>query len=500
MSTIAFAIILADPCVALAQSSDQGLVEAGEVSVASGPIARNGLIASIPARHAQRSILKEAAETPSLRMSAETEVYATRFGTGSESVLAWCGKGQKRLALSWVNQSVCYVQTPDAQATLAAGFTLFRPAPSWFVSTLNFADNDFRFARKRVDPDPRPGPLLEMKVFVAKIQGNRVWLSRRMKGPPEPGAESDVNLLVETTLDVSEPRTFKGLQSSIELRLLDARSVGARLVELALATLPIEVNMSSTQPVAQPPVPPRAKPTDFVVQGLYMSPHGMQVWQGVIANRGVLARGPARLWQTATVPPETTLGGFGRRVSAYDGLVLQKVETFNILAAGLREKDAFWCGVFTTRVFGSDVPIETCFKNTENGGTKIESPDPVRNLPRENQLIDATNLVVPQFQDGSVAVTTSSNIPPDDFLAEVKLAGISRRTVSISIVGIRNGISESIFFIELPWSADGRVRIPFWTHSLVLSREVAGVTAQWLADNSGLGPVELRAIQESQGR
>jgi hypothetical protein len=500
LSFFAAIVALVVPQVANSANEMDTFVTAGPATVSSAPIDQQGLVVSIPVRHAQRGILKTSASTPNLRLAAGTPVYGTRFGaSGSETVMTWCGKGQMRSTFGWGNQTVCYVETPDGAATLALGQYIVGSAPSWFVTTLKFLDADFRLTRVSVDPDAQPGPIMDMQVKVGKIQGNRVSFFRQLRGPNEGNGRNDL-YMGDWTLDLTTPKTFQGLEGLLEVRLLEAKSVGVRLV----STSPIE-------PVAQNQAAPtsamtegsgptsgsattRAKPTDFVIQGLFLYPDRMQVGQGVIANRGVLARGPARLWQTATVPPQTVLGGFGRRVSAFDGLVLQKVETFKVAAAGLRERETYWCGVFKMRVFGSDVPAETCFKNYQSGGAVIESPDPRRNLQGQNQLIDAAYLVAPQFQDDVVPVSPALNAPADDFVAVITLAGSNRRNVTVSVVGIRSGISESIFFMEIPWSGDGTATLPFWTHSLILTRQTAGVTAQWLDNRPGLGPVEFDVL------
>jgi hypothetical protein len=489
-------ILMCVPQVGQAQSGTGLFVPTGPVQVAAGAVGLNEELATIPVTHVRRGKLKEALVIDQFRVPAGTPLYAVVLGrTGSESITAWCGLFEARALMSWSQTAACIVARPDGQANIVEADGFGNQVVSWYIERLNIQSPSKPFSMPQIEPDQDPGLDIKLVLRVAAVQGTRFTLSRVFVGPASSRRSNSV-VLDQIILNLSNsPANINVIGSQIEIALGPLGKVTAKLLGQAPQSSIVGQSKETGAAAELFPTPQRQKPTDFVVQSLLMDPAQIRARAGPIDSGGVLAAGPARLWQTGTL--ETGFvkrAGTGLGTSADAGTQMQRVEVFLLKPLGLRETRFYWCGLFNISAYGLNVKRPNCLSSSNAGITMLYG-----SLMRGKPIVLVANSLLPPepiYKPLTVAFDPQS--PTQDLVSEILLKKSSRTKVEIAIVAGREANRDEIFLIELPWSADGKVMLPFWTHSLTLTRTANGAEAQWNRDNPGLGPVEARIMLQAE--
>jgi hypothetical protein len=243
--------------------------------------------------------------------------------------------------------------------------------------------------------------------------------------------------------------------------------------------------------ISPPPNPAsRAKGTDFVMNGVLLSPHKMQASSDLVTKGGTLLSGPARFWETSSLVYQFFhQSRVGATVTASPGTELQKAEVIVRGPLGLRETRIYWCGAFTYQAMGIRLPMAHCIRQ-DNVQLAELSQVAVRGTPLvydPSRLI--TREVLPQKK---LDLRAGPNLPPEDLKIDVVLVNSTKSYVDLVFKGGRTGVADPFFEMRLPWKEDGLAQLPFWTHTLLLRQQGNGVAVEWLENAPGIGPIQRK--------
>jgi len=225
---------------------------------------------------------------------------------------------------------------------------------------------------------------------------------------------------------------------------------------------------------AAPQALPEARPAPLTFAGLSLDPAAMVVSKGVVPNGGPVLSGPVAVARTATLRNAIDLP---HTPHADAGAVF-----YEVLGAFPWDRgETYWCGPFVGHVNG-------CLSNAEVGYNlwRASSAGPYAGGPGIDGLHLATSAI-------TLDPTATPALGP--YRLEVKADWLNFYAVMVEIDVVVGHQRVELLEIPVAYARDGTAVLPFWTHRLVLRRNIVGpggVEASFTSDGDGKGWLDAK--------
>lgn len=219
------------------------------------------------------------------------------------------------------------------------------------------------------------------------------------------------------------------------------------------------------------PPPPETPREAFTIGAVRLDPATLTVAGGELHPIQAILSGPITHRRTGRVTATQGFNGYG----VAQGLVVQAA-----VVQGPQGRQTYWCGK-VSKSWPLDGYSDHCLWS--DGRDVLVFPGR-----------DASWLDRPTFNDepgrqasASFSVTES----PDDLIGPMAfglyLEKVTDQGVRVTAQAALKGKFIDFWSADLPFDAEGRAVLPFWTHRLLLRRSGAGVTASLTPDGDGAG-------------
>ncbi len=221
------------------------------------------------------------------------------------------------------------------------------------------------------------------------------------------------------------------------------------------------------------PTLPQASDEPLTIGAVRFDPAALVPASTPVTNGMIALSGPIRHRGTARVVSDVRFGGHDEYLIPAGAVMLQDMTNGHDGIA-----HTFWCGELTKN---GGKPRRYCLWDDHHSFTILANTYPT--------LIGAPKLDAPLASAPNIPLVLEMS--PTDLAEPINLAivvtHIGGNSVSLSASAYNGPLWDEFWTANIPWDADGKAVLPFWTHRLTLTRSGAGVSATWTADGDGGG-------------